>query len=152
MDFRQIVLVQDSWSKLTDRLDTLGTLFYWRLFELDHSLRPLFKHDIHRQQHKFTSTVSYIVANLEQPQQFFHSTRLLGQQHARLGVRSEHYHTVAQAFLWALQEMLGHQFTPEHYQAWETAYYLIAGLMKEAAANSKADETPIIVRQSVLYP
>ncbi|MBK9053078.1 MAG: hemin receptor [Chloroflexi bacterium] len=152
MDFRQIVLVQESWSKLTDRLDTLGTLFYWRLFELDGSLRPLFKQDIHRQQQKFTHSINYIVANLGQPQQFFYSTKLLGQHHARIGVHSEHYHTVAQAFLWALQELLGKQFTPEHHQAWETAYYLIAGLMKEAAENATPDESPIIVRQAVLYP
>lgn len=143
MDFQQIALVKESWLKVEDRLDTLGTLFYWRLFDLDASLRPLFKQEINRQQRKFTSTISHIVAHLEQPQQFFHSTKLLGRHHAHLGVQPAHYHTFAQAFLWTLGEMLGKQFTPAHRQAWETVYYLIAGLMKEAAANPE----PIVTKQ-----
>ena len=133
MDFQQIALVQQSWYTLVDRLDTLGTLFYWRLFLLDESLRPLFKQDLHRQQQKFMHTIGYIVTNLEQPQQFFNSTKLLGRHHAHMGIRSEHYHTVGEAFLDALAEMLGSQFTPTTQQAWKSAYYLIAGLMKEAS-------------------
>ncbi|MCL4869536.1 MAG: hemin receptor [Anaerolineae bacterium] len=135
MDFVQIALVQESWYKLTGRLDTLGTLFYWRLFDLDPSLRPLFSQNLHRQQQKFTNTLSFIVTHLDQPQQFFHSTKLLGRHHASKGVQPAHYHTVAQALLWSLQQLLGDQFTPAHCTAWETAYYLIAGLMKEAAAS-----------------
>lgn len=132
MDFRQIALVQESWELVAGRLDTLGTLFYWHLFKLDGSLRPLFKQDLHRQQQKFMHIIAYIVNNLEQPQQFFNSTKLLGRHHAHMGVRTEHYHTVGEAFLAALGEMLGRRFTPETKQAWQSAYYLIAGLMKEA--------------------
>lgn len=133
MDFRQIALVQASWQMVADRSDTLGTLFYWHLFKLDGSLRPLFKQDLHRQQQKFMHTIAYIVTNLEQPQQFFNSTKLLGRHHAHMGIRTEHYHTVGEAFLAALAEMLGPKFTPDVRQAWQSAYYLIAGLMKEAS-------------------
>lgn len=103
------------------------------LFELDNSLRPLFKQDLQRQQQKFTSAIQHIINHLEQPQQFFHSTKLLGRHHAQLGVRPESYYTVGEALFWTLGQMLGEQFTPHCRQAWETAYYQIAGLMKEAA-------------------
>lgn len=133
MDFQQIALVQESWQLVAHRSDTLGTLFYWRLFSLDASLRPLFKQDLHRQQQKFMHTINYIVTNLEQPQQFFNSTKLLGRHHAHMGIRPEHYYTVGVAFLGSLAEMLGAKFTPATEQAWQSAYYLIAGLMKEAS-------------------
>lgn len=154
MDFQQIALVKESWLKVEGRLDTLGTLLFWRLFDLDAGLRPLFTHDLNRQQQKFTSLMSYIVAHLEQPQQFFHSTKLLGRHHARLGVQPAYYHTFAAAFLWALGEMLGKQFTPAHHQAWETAYYMIAALMKEAAANPDPVITPAgrVYRETISSP
>jgi hemoglobin-like flavoprotein len=38
--------------------------------------------------------------------------------------------------LGALEQVLGDTFTPEVAEAWHDVYYLIAGLMKEAASHN----------------
>jgi nitric oxide dioxygenase len=42
--------------------------------------------------------------------------------------------TVGGALLWALEQGLGADFTPQVKQAWAETYGLLAGVMQEAAA------------------
>jgi nitric oxide dioxygenase len=48
-------------------------------------------------------------------------------------VRAEHYVPLGEALIWALEQGLGDDFTPETREAWQAAYAAIAETMKAAA-------------------
>ena len=130
----QIRLVQSSFKKIIPISDTAADLFYLRLFELDPSLRPLFKGDIQEQGRKLMHMIHTAVLGLDKPETIIPTVRNLGKRHANYGVQSKHYATVGAALLWALEQGLGKDFTPETKAAWTDTYQLIAGVMQEAAA------------------
>jgi len=134
MNPEQIMLVQTSFVLVTPIADTAAGLFYQRLFELDPSLRPMFRGDIQEQGRKLMTMLKIAVNGLTRLDQLVPAVQELGKRHARYGVRDEHYDTVAAALLWTLGQGLGAAFTPEVEQAWVAAYTLLAGTMKAAAA------------------
>jgi hemoglobin-like flavoprotein len=138
MNPEQIMLVQTSFVLVMPIADTAAALFYQRLFELDPSLRPMFRGDIQEQGRKLMSMLKIAVNGLTRLDQLVPAVRELGQRHARYGVRDEHYDTVAAALLWTLGQGLGVAFTPEVEQAWVAAYTLLAGTMKAAAEMVEA--------------
>jgi hemoglobin-like flavoprotein len=117
-------------------MGTLATeLFYSRLFQLDPSLRPMFKHDLKAQSAKLMAALTLAVNGLDRPESIIPALQSLGRRHAGYGVCDEHYYTVGEALLWTLHQALGDEFTPEVKAAWTETYYLLAGVMKEAAAT-----------------
>ena len=138
MNSEQIMLVQTSFALVLPIADTAAALFYQRLFELDPSLRPMFRGDIQEQGRKLMSMLKLAVNGLTRLDQLVPAVQELGRRHARYGVRDEHYDTVAAALLWTLGQGLGVAFTPEVEQAWIGAYTLLAGTMKDAAEMAEA--------------
>src|SRR5262245_61295354 len=61
---RTIELVQESWGKVMPISDAAAALFYDRLFELDPSVRPMFKDDMTEQKKKLMQTLSVAVDGL----------------------------------------------------------------------------------------
>jgi hemoglobin-like flavoprotein len=113
-------------------------LRYARLFKLDPSLRPLFTGDMRRQGKKLMDMLATVVRNLDKLDRIIPSARALGQRHVAYGVREEHYDIVGAALLWTLEEALGEAWTVDLACAWVTAYTLLAGTMKAAAAEMEA--------------
>ncbi len=138
MNIEQIMLVQASFALVTPIADTAAGLFYQRLFELDPSLRPMFRGDMEEQGRKLMSMLKIVVNGLTRLDQLVPAVQELGKRHARYGVRDEHYDTVAAALLWTVRQGLGVAFTTEVEQAWVAAYTLLAGTMKAAAALPRA--------------
>jgi hemoglobin-like flavoprotein len=136
MNSEQIMLVQTSFALVLPIADTAAALFYQRLFELDPSLRPMFRGDIQEQGRKLMSMLKIAVNGLTRLEQLVPAVQELGQRHSRYGVRDEHYDTVAAALLWTLRQGLGVAFTPEVEQAWVAAYTLLADTMKAASAEA----------------
>jgi len=132
----QIALVQSSFAQVLPIADTAATLFYGRLFELDPSLKPLFKGDMQEQGRKLMTMIRLVVNGLNRLDQLVPAVQELGRRHARYGVQDEHYDTVGAALLWTLSQGLGAGFTPEVEAAWATAYTLLAETMKAAAAEA----------------
>jgi len=131
----QIVLVQTSFAQVLPIADTAAVLFYQRLFELDPSLRPMFRGDMAEQGRKLMQTIAVVVAGLDKLDTLVPAVQALGRRHAAYGVRDGHYATVAAALLWTLEQGLGAAFTPAVRQAWATAYGLLASVMQAAAAE-----------------
>src|SRR5262249_15773368 len=109
----QKALVRASFQKISLHSDEVAASFYKRLFELYRFVRPLFKHDMSLQQRKFMQTVGTLVAALEMPGQFMPIVAHLGKRHAAYHVEQEHYAVVGKALLWAFEQALGPDFTPE---------------------------------------
>ena len=138
MNSRQIELVQSSFAQVVPIADAAAALFYARLFELDPSLRPMFRGDLTEQGKKLMDMIRTVVGNLRALDRIIPGVRALGSRHAGYGVRDEHYETVGSALLWTLEQGLGDGFTDEVRDAWAVAYTILANTMKEAATEAAA--------------
>lgn len=134
----QVTLVKDSFRKVLPIADQAAALFYARLFELDPSLRPLFRGDMTEQGRKLMTMIATAVAALERLDTIVPAVRALGARHAGYGVKPEHYGTVGNALLWTLEKGLGPEFTPAVRDAWTSVYTLLANTMMEAARQRAA--------------
>lgn len=133
----QIALVEQSFAKILPIKDRAVGLMYERLFELDPSLRALFKGDMARQRSMLAIAIAMIVHGLKNPDVVIPALQEMGRRHAGYGVEPEHYAMVGKALLWALEQGLGESFTPATRAAWVEAYGLIASTMIEAAASGR---------------
>jgi hemoglobin-like flavoprotein len=131
----QIVLVQDTWQKVIPIKDKAAELFYGKLFELDASLKPLFKGDMGTQGRKLMLTIDTVVTKLQSLSDIVPVVQALGRRHVDYGVKDHHYDTVGAALLWTLGVGLGDAFTADAKEAWTQAYVTLAGAMKTAAAE-----------------
>lgn len=137
---KQIDLVETSFQAVAKIKEQAAELFYSRLFELDPSLRPLFKGDMVEQGRKLMATLGVSVSSLRNLDKIIPTVQALGASHAKFGVKESHYQTVATALLWTLEQGLGAAFTPAVKEAWTATYLILAGVMIEAAGQTEMDE------------
>ena len=128
-------IVQSSWQQVLPVRELVAGLFYAKLFELDSSLKTLFKGNMKEQGGKLMTMIGVAVANLDRPETLMPVLKGLGARHGGYGVKDHHYDTVAAALLDTLQRGLGEAFTPEVKSAWIDVYGVLAGTMKAAAAK-----------------
>ena len=129
----QIQLVQDSFAKVAPIAETAADLFYGKLFELDPSVKPLFKGDIKEQGAKLMKTIGLAVNSLTNLPALVPIVETLGKKHVGYGVQDHHYATVGEALLWTLDKGLGDDFTEEVKEAWTLTYTTLADVMQNAA-------------------
>ena len=132
MTLVQISLVQESWQKISPVKETTAERFYDRLFQLDPSLKALFKGDIKKQSKKFTDMMDLVVGGLSSlDADVVPALQALGARHSGYGVKPQHYQTLKQALFGALEESLDGDFAGETQQAWADTYDLLAQAMIE---------------------
>jgi hemoglobin-like flavoprotein len=129
----EAALIRASFIRASAIPGQVSALFYQRLFELDPTLRRLFHGDMHEQGRKLVSTLSVIVESAEHLEQLEPTVRELGARHANYGVKSEHYGTVGEALLWALERTAKPLFNKATRSAWTKAYGGLAATMIAAA-------------------
>ncbi|HZM61408.1 MAG TPA: globin family protein [Vicinamibacterales bacterium] len=135
---RQIELVQGTFDVIAPIADDAAALFYRRLFEIDPTLRAMFKGDMAEQRRKLMQMLTAAVKGLPRLDRLVPVVQELGRRHATYGVADDHYDTVGAALLWTLEKGLGDAFTDEAREAWATVYGLLATTMKHAAAKELA--------------
>jgi hemoglobin-like flavoprotein len=133
----KIKLVQDSFEKVEPISEVAAELFYGRLFELDPSVRDMFKGDMKEQGRKLMTMLKVAVANLNRLDQVVPAVQALGRRHAGYYVEERHYDTVGAALLWTLEKGLGDAFTPATRDAWAEVYGVLAETMKAAAREQE---------------
>lgn len=141
MTSRQIELVQTSWEKCVPIADQAAALFYGKLFELDPTLKPLFKADIKEQGKKLMAMITAVVRGLDDLDRLVPVVEDLGRRHTGYGVKDEHYATVGTVLLWTLKECLGEAFTPEVKEAWAATYGILSYTMQKAATTAALSAT-----------
>ncbi len=129
----KIALVRNSWQQVLPIKDTAAQLFYGRLFELDPSLRSMFKGDMVEQGRKLMAIINTAVNSLDNLGPILGAVEDMGRRHVAYGVTEAHYDTVGSALIWTLGKGLGEQFTPEVEDAWVETYTTLASAMKQAA-------------------
>jgi hemoglobin-like flavoprotein len=138
MTSEQKHLVKTTFDKVAPIADAAAAMFYARLFELDPSLKVLFKSDMTEQGRKLMRMIGMAVNGLDRLDDLVPVVQQMGVRHAGYGVRNEHYDTVAVDLLWTLERGLGADFTPAAKEAWTAVYGVLASTMKDAAAASVA--------------
>jgi hemoglobin-like flavoprotein len=119
MSPRQIALVQGSWRQVKPIGDAAAELFYARLFDLEPSVRALFKGDMQEQGRKLMAMIGIAVGSLEHLEGMVPAVQALGRRHARYGVQERHYEVVGEALVWTLEQGLRASIMKE---ARESAY------------------------------
>lgn len=136
MNSQQIHLVQSSWAQVEPIANQAAELFYNRLFQLDPSLRPLFKGNIAEQRVRLMQMIGAAVRGLGNPDGLIPVLKSLGARHVGYGVTDDHYGTVAEALLWTLEQGLGEAFTDEVRDAWTAVYTVVAVNMQAGAREA----------------
>jgi nitric oxide dioxygenase len=129
----EIALVQYTFRMVAPIANVAAEMFYGRLFELDPSLRHLFKGDMKTQGRNLMQMLSVAVNGLHDLDGIVSAVHDLGKRHVGYGVKTEHYVTVGEALMWTLEKGLGSDFTPEVESAWRTVYGVLAGAAIEGA-------------------
>jgi hemoglobin-like flavoprotein len=125
-------IVQSTFAQVANA-DLLASRFYERLFEIDPSTQPLFKHDMAEQRQKLIQILAIVVNSLDDLSPIIPAIQNLGKRHVTYGVTVEHWNSVGSALLWALEDALGEAFTNEVREAWGMAYRIIAQTAIDAA-------------------
>jgi hemoglobin-like flavoprotein len=134
----EVNLVKLTWSRVVPIKEAAAGLFYGRLFELDPSLKPLFKGDLTEQGAKLMATLNTVVGSLDKLDDVVPVAQALAVRHVGYGVKPEHYDTVGAALLWTLERGLGAGFGADVNKAWTSAYTTLASAMKAAAYQKAA--------------
>ena len=133
MSPEQKTIVKESWLKVTPIADTAARLFYKRLFEIDETTRPLFKHiDLAEQRQKLIQALVMVVQGLDHLEELVPTLAALGRRHVQYGVRDHHYESVGAALLWTLEQGLGSEWNLDGKSAWASAYLLLSSVMRES--------------------
>jgi hemoglobin-like flavoprotein len=125
-------LVKASFERLIPIADTAAALFYARLFELDPELSLIFKSNMVEQGRKLIQMIAMLVTGLGRFSELLPELEALGVLHVWYGVRERDYETVGNALVWAIQELLGDDFTEEIKEAWAEVYGQLANAMQSA--------------------
>jgi len=152
MNLQNVELVQESFKAVLPIQEQAASLFYDRLFELDPSIRPMFKGDIKEQGRKLMKSLALVVQGLGSTKDILPIVRELGARHLDFGVTDDQYDTVGAALLWTLEQGLGDAFTNDVMNAWVDAYTVISNAMIEGARDrlkTEASAPPPVTRQPV---
>jgi len=125
--------VQRTFNIIAPIADDAAALFYSKLFELDPSLKSMFKSDMTDQRKKLMQILGVAVSSLNNLDAIVPAVQDLGRRHVQYGVRPQHYNTVAEAISWMLAQTLGATFTAEIKQSWTEVYTVLADTMIAAA-------------------
>jgi hemoglobin-like flavoprotein len=132
---RQADLIRESFDILREMAHPVVLLFYGRLFELQPSLRNLFKADIQAQAQKLVDTLAVVAEAAGDLQALSPVLRQMGRRHASYGVLPEHYDLVATALLWALGQALQENFDRETRAAWTSMLQAVSREMLAGASQ-----------------
>jgi hemoglobin-like flavoprotein len=133
LSYAKIQLVQDTWAMVAPIADQTAVMFYNRLFEIDPTVKDLFRGDMVVQGRLLIGMIDTGVKGLGHLPALVPILEDLGRRHTNYRVEAQHYDTMGAALLWTLEQGMGDAFTPAVRQAWVDVYALMATMMRRAA-------------------
>ena len=131
---RQKQIIRETFPLIREIAIPVSLLFYGRLFDLDPSLRRLFKIDLKEQSKKLVAMLDALVEGIDDWEKIVPVLRELGQRHVGYGVKEQHYDTVCSALVWAFGQALQPGFDEEVRTAWTAVIQAVNEQMKIGAA------------------
>jgi len=140
MTTKQIESVKSSWALVaTIDPETVGSLFYGRLFEIAPELKHMFRNPMPEQSKKLLAMLGYVISKLNRLEDIIEEVVKLAQRHVNYGVKEDHYTVVGAALLWTLEQGLGDNWNEELKDAWTCCYITLSSAMINAAEYAKQD-------------
>jgi nitric oxide dioxygenase len=133
---KQVVMVQESFTRMMPIAEQTASVFYGRLFEAAPHLQPLFKADMKDQGRKLMLTLNVLVNSLSNLPAVLPAASLLAKRHLDFGVQADHYDAVGETLMWTLERGLGPLWNDDLAAAWAAAYATISRHMIEEAYGS----------------
>lgn len=138
MTSHNINLVQKSW-QLVAKIDaeTVGALFYNRLFEIMPEVKPMFSRTpLPEQSKKLLGMLTYVISKLDKLDDILHEVTKLARRHVQYGVQEAHYAAVGSALIWTLQNGLGDYWDDPLEAAWTEVYTALSSAMIAASKEA----------------
>ncbi|MGE5107240.1 MAG: globin family protein [Sphingobacteriales bacterium] len=138
MTTKQIELIRASWT-LVSAIDpeTVGNLFYTRLFEIAPEVKPMFRNSLSEQSKKLLTTLGYVISSLNRLDSVADDIAKLAHRHVKYGVKPVHYIAVGEALLWTLEKGLGEHWNNELKEAWSQCYSILSAAMIGVSDQAK---------------
>lgn len=142
-------MIVSSYRLIVPIAETVGDLFYMRLFETQPQYRVLFPDDMTKQKRKLMTMLAFIAKcldwteeqwrqNIQPDDDLFLVVLALGRRHHVLyKIPDDAYGPVRESLLWALEQGLGQAFTEERRRAWKKLYNVVATSMQLGAKSSR---------------
>ena len=125
-------IVQTTFERLSGWSEQAADLFYRTLFDIEPSVRALFKDtDMTLQGQKFMSMLTTMVNGFDHLEKVAPYLKRLGDTHRGYGVQPEHYEIVGTALLATVERMTGDKLDDSVRHAWEHFYTQIVDVMLE---------------------
>jgi len=134
MTRREKQIVSESFPLVREIAIPVSLLFYGRLFDVDPSLRRLFKIDMKEQSKKFVAMLDTIVESIDDWERIVPVLQQLGQRHVAYGVKEQHYDVLCSALVWAFGQALQPGYDDEVRGAWTAVIRDVNEQMKIGAA------------------
>ena len=132
--------IRASFAVLVGHMNEMIERFHARLFGVRPDLRSMFHLPMEIHGRHFAAALALIVRNLSLLDSLDEPLRDLGIEHARAGVRGEHYPVVRDAILFAMAQTLPEEWTQELMEDWQALLDLIAKQMLAGAGAHAAVE------------
>lgn len=131
MTTNTIDLVKNSWALIAKiDMETVGGLFYNKLFEIAPEVKPMFSRSaMPEQSKKLLGMLSYVISKLDRLDEILDEVKKLAQRHNAYGVKDAHYTAVGTALLWTLEQGLDTYWNNEMKVAWTEVYTVLSGAM-----------------------
>ena len=132
---QQADLVRASFALIRQAPEPIILLFYGRLFELDPTLRNLFKIDMRVQARKLIDTLTTVVDSAEDLEKITPMLHALGRRHVTYGVQPQYYDLLKSALLWAMGQALQEDFDRDTRQAWSNLLNAVTAEMIQGSSQ-----------------
>jgi hemoglobin-like flavoprotein len=123
--------LQSSLEYLLQNEDEFAEKFYNRVFEKSPQIRNLFKQNMKQQGRLLTHMLGGIIYTMSRPEHMRLGLKELGRNHARYGVKPEHYPIVLSSLLETIEEQLGEIYNENLAKAWSEALNNVTAEMKK---------------------
>ena len=137
-----INLVKESWTIVsTIDMETVGELFYNRLFKIAPEVKPMFSRTpLPEQSRKLLRMLGYIISKLDKLEEIMAEVTNLAKRHTAYGVKESHYTAVGTSLLWTLEAGLGQHWNEELKNAWIEVYTTLSSAMITAQQEALMEE------------
>jgi hemoglobin-like flavoprotein len=127
--------LETSFDLVAPRGTELMDAFYRRLFAAAPAVRPLFAGtDLRKQKTMLLRLLGLLRTSLRDLGSIVPVLHDLGARHVAYGARPEHYPIVGAVLIDSMAEVAGDAWQPRHERAWQAAFDIVAGAMRDGAS------------------
>lgn len=125
-------IIRESWVKAITRSNSLGAIFYGKLFAKYPHLKVLFKGNKDEQARKLTYVLTVIFTKLNKIDDIENEVSGLAKRHVRYGVKPSNFEAFGEVLMDTMAIVLEDDWTSECKRAWRKMYTIITTAMIKA--------------------